>query len=411
MNEAGVVIVGAGQAGGTVATGLAQAGYKGPITLIGDEAFAPYQRPPLSKGYVCGDMNPDSLLLKPAAYYEQKNIRLIMGNKVTAIHRGRHCVELGNGEQMPYGSLVLCTGAMPRNLLVNGARLNNVFSLRSIDDAERITRALDKKSRLVIIGAGYVGLELAATCSKLGKKVAVLERADRVMQRSASPEVSAHYETMHRAAGIEIVTDVAVSQLQGETAVQEVCSNDGRCWSADIVVIGVGAIPGDELARAAGLACDDGIMVDANCLSSDGSIYAAGDCARQTHEIIQQSLRLESVQNATAQARMIVAHIMGKPAPRVEVPWFWSDQFDVRLQIAGIIQPSYERLLRGDPDSGSFTVLHLQDDRLQALEAVNRPMDFTLGKRLIAEQQHVVREALMDADVLLYPQTAMTKQA
>lgn len=411
MSDAGVVIVGAGQAGATVATGLAQAGYPGPITLIGDEPYAPYQRPPLSKGFLNGKDGIDSLWVKPQAYYAQKNIRLMTGQSVQSIKPDERVLQMDDGEQVQYSSLVLCTGSRPRALPVAGADLNNVFSLRGIDDAKAISNALPQQGRLVIIGAGYIGLELAASCVAMGLQVTVLEQADRVMARSASEPVSSYYRTRHEHAGVHIITDVTVAELQGDRQVRKVCAADGRYWFADLVVFGVGAVPNTELAQAAGLSCDDGIRVDAHGCTSDPNIYAAGDCTRQDHALLQQSLRLESVQNATAQARMIVAHLMNKPAPRAEVPWFWSDQFDTRLQIAGIVQPEYRQVLRGDPDSGSFSVLHIQNDRLQAIEAINRPMDFTLGKRLISEQLSVDEDWLMDVDTPLYPQPAMVKRA
>jgi 3-phenylpropionate/trans-cinnamate dioxygenase ferredoxin reductase subunit len=402
MCDAGVVIVGAGQAGATLATGLAQAGYDGPITLIGEEPYAPYQRPPLSKGFVNGDVGVDRLLIKSEAYYAQKHIQLIKGRRVHAIQAHARSVQLDDGEQLNYRSLVLCTGSRPRVLPIKNAELNRVFSLRNIDDARAIADALPEQGRLVIIGAGYVGLELAASCVKPGRHVTVLERAGRVMERSASPQVSEHYRAMHEAAGVNIVCDVNLVELQGGQQVTAVCAGDGRCWPADVVVIGVGAVANTELAQAAGLQCDDGILIDAQCRSSDPHIYAAGDCARQTHALLQTSLRLESVQNATAQARMIVAHLMNKAPQRSEVPWFWSDQFDTRLQIAGIVQPNHTSILRGDPASGSFTMLHVQGDRLQALEAINRPADFTLGRKLISEQLAVNIPWLKDEDIPLY---------
>lgn len=402
MRDAGVVIVGAGQAGATLAIGLAQAGYDGPITMIGEEPYAPYQRPSLSKGFVNGDVGVDRLLIKPEAYYAQKHIQLIKGRRVHAIEAHARSVQLDDGEQLNYRSLVLCTGSRPRVLPIKNAELNRVFSLRNIDDARAIADALPEQGRLVIIGAGYVGLELAASCVTPWRHVTVLERAGRVMERSASSQVSEHYRAMHEAAGVNIVCDVNLVELQGRHQVTAVCAADGRCWPANVVVIGVGAVANTELAQAAGLECDDGILVDAQCRSSNPHIYAAGDCARQTHALLQTSLRLESVQNATAQARMVVAHIMNKAPLRSEAPWFWSDQFYTRLQIAGIVQPNHTSILRGDPASGSFTMLHVQGDRLQALEAINRPEDFTLGRKLISEQLAVNIQWLKDEGIPLY---------
>lgn len=403
MSDAGVVIIGAGQAGATVATGLAQAGHKGSITLVGEEPYAPYQRPPLSKGFIHGDIEINALLIKPETYYVQKNILLIKNRRVQSIQPKTQSVQLDNGEQLNYRCLVLCTGSRPRPLPIKGAELNNVFSLRNIDDALAITAALPAQSRLIIIGAGYIGLELAASCIKKGQQVTVLERSDRVMERSASPQVSEFYCAMHETAGVNIICNVNVIALHGQQQVTTVETEDGRLWPADVVVIGVGAIANTELAQAADLQCDDGILIDAQCRSSNPEIYAAGDCARQTHALLQTSLRLESVQNASAQARIIVAHIMNKPAPRSEIPWFWSDQFDTRLQIAGIVQPNHTAILRGDPASGSFTVFHLHEDKLQALEAINSPMDFTQGRKLISEQLAVNAHALMDENIPLYP--------
>ncbi|QKI88949.1 NAD(P)/FAD-dependent oxidoreductase [Thiomicrorhabdus xiamenensis] len=409
MSDAGVVIVGAGLAGATVATGLAQAGYPGTITLIGEEAYAPYQRPPLSKGVINGEIGVDALLVKPESYYAQKQIQLIKGCRVQSIQAEECRVRLDDGEQLSYSSLVLSTGSRPRDLPIKGVGLKHVFSLRGIDDAQAIKDALPEKGRLVIVGAGYVGLELAASCVKQGLDVTVLERAGRVMERSASPQVSEYYQSMHEAAGVKVVCNVNVSALQGEHQVTAVEAEDGLIWPADVVVIGIGAVANTELAQKAGLKCDDGIVIDDQCRSSHANIFAAGDCTRQIHALLQTSLRLESVQNATAQARMIVAHIMNKPAPRSEVPWFWSDQFDVRLQIAGIVRPDYSPVVRGDPASGSFTVLHMMGGRLQALEAINSPMDFTLGKRLIGEQLPVNPDSLIDESIPLYPPPAMPK--
>lgn len=400
----GVVIVGAGQAGATVATGLAQAGYQGKITLIGEEPYAPYQRPPLSKGVIQGKVDVDQLLIKPETYYDSKHIQLIKNARVTQIHPTEHTVQLQSNQQLNYDALVLCTGSRPRVLPIKGADLKQVFYLRTVDDANAIKGALPEKGRLVIVGAGYIGLELAASCVSQNLQVTVLERADRVMARSASRQISDYYQTLHQDTGVEVVCGVQVSALQGEQSVKDVVVEDGRIWPADVVVIGVGGVANTELAEHAGLKCDDGILVDSQCRTSTEGIYAAGDCTRQIHALLNMSLRLEAVQNASAQARMIVSSIMNQPSPRDEVPWFWSDQFEIRLQIAGILKPDYTVLVRGEPNSGSFTVLHIHDNQLKALEAVNQPKDFILGRRLIAEGKTINPQALMDESLPLYPQ-------
>ena len=402
-----VVIVGAGHAGGLVATGLAQAGYAGKITLVGAEAHAPYQRPPLSKGFMLKDVTRDALMLKPQSYYADKGIDLLLGRQTVSIDRQASRLTLANGDILAYDTLVLATGSRARSIDVAGAGLAGIYSLRGIDDAERIAAELSPGKRLVVIGGGYIGLEVAASAAKLGLQVAVLERAQRLMARTVSPEISTYFHTLHRDAGEEIVTDVEVTEIAGSNGrAQGVKTSDGRLWPADIVLVGIGAQPEQTLAQQAGLSCDNGIVVDEHCRTSDPKIFAVGDCTQHPNPLLGKSLRLESVHNATGQARTVVAALMGRPKAYAEIPWFWSDQHGKRLQIVGLPQPNTQSLLRGDLEAGSFSVLHLQAGRLIALEAVNRAQDFLAAKRIIAERLVLDPEQLRDADMPLYPSAA-----
>jgi 3-phenylpropionate/trans-cinnamate dioxygenase ferredoxin reductase subunit len=398
-----VVVVGAGHAGGSVAAGLAAARYPGEITLVGSERYLPYQRPPLSKDYLTGTARQEGLLLKPAAFFADRGVDLYRGVAVERIERDAARVVLSDGGVLDYSWLVLCTGAAPRRLAVPGVALDGVLMLRTIEDSDRIAAALRPGARVVIVGGGYIGLELAAAAVKLGVQATVLERASRVLARTSSPEVSAYFARRHQSAGVEVVTGVTVDRILGNTKVMGVATNEGQEWLADVVIIGVGAEPEQRLAEAAGLGCNDGIIVDEHCRTNDPRILAAGDCTRHTNGFLKERLRLESVQNATGQARTVVAEILGRPRPYAEVPWFWSDQYETRLQIAGVIDGERKRLVRGDPSSGCFSVLHMEGDELRAIEAINRPQDFIAGKRLITERRVLHRETIVDPETPLYP--------
>lgn len=396
-DPARIVIVGAGHAGGAVAASLRQHGWRGSITLVGEEPLPPYQRPPLSKAWLKHEADADSLLLRPATFYAGSDIALRLEQRVTGIDRAGRTVLLDSGQTLAYDRLVLALGSRNRTLAVPGAKLPGVLSLRSAADADRLQAALHPGARLVVIGGGYIGLEVAASARALGADAVVIEREPRVLTRVASPALSEFFHHRHAMHGVRIERDAAVEALEGSHAVTGVRLRDGRLVPCDAVLIGVGALPNDALAEAAGLLCDNGIVVDAAARSSDAAIYAIGDCTRRPLPLYGCTARLESVPNALEMAKQAAADLCGRNPPPPEVPWFWSDQFDLRLQIAGLPIDAAQTVLRGDTDSGSFAVFHLTaDDTVQAVEAVNAPAAFMAGKLMIARRRKVAAHKLRD---------------
>jgi 3-phenylpropionate/trans-cinnamate dioxygenase ferredoxin reductase subunit len=400
--SAGIVIVGAGHAGGSAAALLRQNGHVGPITLVGEEPLPPYQRPPLSKGWLKGEVGAADLLLRPEAFYAERDITLRLSTRVTAIDPAARSVTLGDGMRLPYEALILATGSRLRKLPAPGADLPGVLELRSAADAERIRAALGPGRRLAVIGGGYVGLEVAASARALGAEVTVFEREQRLLARVASPELSAYFAGLHRAHGVGIETGAGIAALSGDGRVAAVTLDDGRSFDCDAAVVGIGALAEAALALAAGVACDDGVVVDDACRTSVDGIHAIGDCTRRPVPRYGRRLRLESVPNALEQAKQVAAHLCGKPAPRVEAPWFWSDQYDTRLQIAGMAFDIERTVVRGDPAAGKFAVFHLAaGDVVQAVEAVNAPQEFIAGKMLVGAAKAVDPARLADPAVPL----------
>ena len=404
-----VVIVGAGQAGAQVAISLRQLGFAGAIVLLGDEDAPPYQRPPLSKAYLSGEMALERTLIRSPAYYAKSAIDLRAGSRVERILRAERALVVG-GRELPYDVLVLCTGTRARRLGLPGEDLEGVFYLRTLADSDRIRAAARPGRRAVIIGGGYIGLEVAASLTKLGCTVRVVEALDRVMNRVVAPPVSAFFAGEHAAHGVEILTGTAVAALAGARAVEAVIGHDGRSLPADLVVIGIGAVPNDELARAAGLALDNGVLVDDCGRTSDPLIFAAGDLTNHPNALFGRRLRLESVHNAMAQAKAVAQAIAGRPQAYADVPWFWSDQYDLKLQIAGVGDPDDELILRGDPARRSFSALHLRAGRLVAIDCVNRGGDFLAAKKLIAAGRSA-RRSWADPEVPLGEATAQAPGA
>ena len=397
--DASVVIIGAGHAGGSAAAFLRQFGWTGPIMLVGDEPMIPYQRPPLSKAWLKGEATAESLSLKPADFYEQASIDLRLATPALAIDRTARRVDLQNGDRLPYDHLVLALGSRSRKLPVAGAELGQVLELRTAADADRIKAALQPGRRLAIIGGGYIGLEVAASARALGLDVTVIERETRLLARVASAELSRFYERVHVAQGVEILLGANVAALDGDArgAVAGVRLGDGRRIACDVALVGVGAIANDELARAAGLDCNDGIMVDAAARSSDLNIWAIGDCTRRPLPHYGRMARLESVPNALEQARVAAGVLCGRPLPAPEVPWFWSDQYDVKLQMAGLPFDVAQTVVRGDAEHGRFAIFHLDAaGAVRAVEAINAAAEFMGGRMLIASRKPVDAGRLAD---------------
>jgi 3-phenylpropionate/trans-cinnamate dioxygenase ferredoxin reductase subunit len=381
----GVVIVGAGQAGYQVAESLRQDGYTGSVTLVGDEPDVPYQRPPLSKAYLLGETDRLRLKFRTEEWYAEHHVVTHLNVAAVAIDRAARTVALADGTVLPYAHLVLATGARPRPLPVPGADLPGVHMLRTLADVDAIQADLDSVETVVVVGAGFIGLEFAAVARKLGKAVTVVEAAPRVMGRVVSPTLSAHFTKVHEDHGVTVLCDAQVSALVGERRVSAVVLADGRSLPADLVVVGIGVIPNTGLAEAAGLDCQGGISVDIQGRTADPHILAAGDVALHVHPFAGRALRLESVQNAADQGRSVAAAIAGVDRPHDAVPWFWSDQYDIKLQMAGLREDGDREVVRGEVESGKFSLFHFRGPVLRAVDSVNKPADYTIARKLLAE--------------------------
>jgi 3-phenylpropionate/trans-cinnamate dioxygenase ferredoxin reductase component len=390
-----LIIVGGGQAAAQAIQSLRQHDFAGGITLIGEEPFLPYQRPPLSKKYLAGELPRERLFLRPAAFYSDRQVELELGARVAEIDVVRHVVVLTDGRKRDYDTLLLATGSRPRRLELPGANLGGVHYLRSIADVDAISAALTPTAHVVLIGAGYIGLEVAAVLRQHGLRITVLEGSDRVMSRVVCPAVSTYYHRKHTEAGVEIRYGVNVRGFNGAERVRSV-DVAGTSLMCDLVIVGVGVVPNTELASAAGLRCDNGIVVDEFAQTADASVFAAGDCTNLPHPALGRRVRLESVQNAVHQAKVAGAGICGTRSAYSEVPWFWSDQYDVKLQIAGLSQGYEEVVIRGDPNADSFAAYYLAGGHLMAVDAVNSPRDFMQAKKLIAAGVRITADELRD---------------
>jgi len=399
-----IVIVGGGQAAVQALDTLRRRGYRGKLTLVGEEPWLPYQRPPLSKKYLAGGQQRERLLIRPAQFYAEHDVQLHLGRRVTDFARREQHVRLDDGLVLPYDALLLATGSRPRRLPLPGSDLAGVHYLRTIDDADRIRAAGVPGGRLLVIGGGYIGLEVAASARELGMEVTVLEMAERVMNRVTCPEVSAFYTAEHERRGVRIRCNETVRALHGDARtgrVRAVLTEEGGEYPADLVIVGVGVVPADELARAAGLDCGNGIVTDGYCRTSDEAVYAAGDCASHLNRQYGRHLRLESVDNAFEQGTTVALNLLGSATPHDKVPWFWSDQFDLKLVIVGVAL-AYDRVvIRGAPASRSFSACYLRDGELVAIDTINAPKDQMAARKLIAAH------ARPDVDKLGNPQIAL----
>jgi 3-phenylpropionate/trans-cinnamate dioxygenase ferredoxin reductase component len=382
-----VVIIGASHASVQAIDTLRRDGYAGRIVLVGDEPFLPYNRPPLSKKYFSGEMDRERLLLRGPQFYEQAHVETRLGLRVTAIDRTDQRVRLNDGNELHYDKLLLCIGSRPRLLEVPGYDLAGIHYLRTMADVDAIKVDLTGATKLVVVGAGYIGLEAAASARHLGLDVTVLEMADRPMNRVVAPEISSFYQRRHEHEGVRILCNTSVTSFSGVDRVKAVQCGD-REFPADLVIVGVGILPESTLAAAAGLRCENGIWVEESCQTSDPNIYAAGDCTFHPSVRYGRRVRLESVDNAVEQGRTAAAHICGKDVRHEHVPWFWSDQYDLKLQIAGLTHGYDQTVMRGDPESGRFALYYFADAELLAVDAINSPKDFMVGKKWIGEHKH-----------------------
>ena len=395
------IIVGASHAGAQLCASLRQEGWDGEILVIGDEPALPYHRPPMSKTYLAGQTTLDDLLIRPPEFYAKNDIS-IRHATVASIDREAHTVTSSDGERLGYDKLALCLGARPRPLALPGADLPGVHYLRDAADIEAIRAGLDGVERVAIVGAGYIGLETAASLRKLGVDVTVLEAEQHVLQRVTAPGVSAFYDRVHREEGVDLRTGVSITAIEGDDHVHGVRLADGQIIDAGLVIIGIGVVPNVELAEAAGLAIDNGIVIDDFASTNDHDITAAGDCASHLMARYDRQLRLESVPSAGEQAKAAAASMCGKHKPIHALPWFWSDQYDLKLQIAGLNTGYDSVVFRGDPKAGrSFACFYFRQDELIAADCVNRPQEFMFSRRVIGDRLPVDRDRLADPDSAL----------
>jgi 3-phenylpropionate/trans-cinnamate dioxygenase ferredoxin reductase subunit len=397
----GTLIIGGGQAGLSAAAELRKRKYEGPVTILTAEDSIPYQRPPLSKAYLSGEMPLERLWLKPEAWFEKADVAVRTGVRAAAIDRSAGEIITEAGERLGYDHLILATGGEARRIALPGADLPGVFVLRTLAEADALSDALKTARKLVIIGAGYIGLEVAASARKRGLEVTVLEAADRPMARTASPLLSGWFGAIHRGYGVDLQVSAPVDAILGESRATGVRLADGEEIAADLVLVAAGLTPNVDLAQAAGLACDDGVLVDSSARTEDERIYACGDVARFHLKRYGRSVRLESVQNAIDQAKAAAAAICGDPQVYDPVPWFWSDQYELKLQIAGLIEGADQMVRRGDPEEGKFALFHLKDGALVAVEAVNAAPEYMAGQRMIANGARPDPDALRNTNVAM----------
>ncbi len=398
------MIVGAGQAAVQTVDTLRRRGFAGKITLIGDEPWLPYQRPPLSKKYLAGSLERERLLIRPAQFFADHKVTTHLGRRVTELAPRERHVRLDDQQVIPWDALLLATGSRPRALLVPGAQLPGVHTLRTIADVDRIRAECRAGSHVVVIGGGYIGLEVAATARELGMEVTVLEMAERVMNRVTCPEVSAFYAAEHARAGVRILCNARVRALHAEPAtgrVKSVLTEDGGEHRADLVLVGIGVVPADELARAAGLDCENGVVTDGHCRTSHEAIWAAGDCASHLNRQYGRHLRLESVDNAFEQGTTVALNMLGTATPHDKVPWFWSDQYDLKLIIVGVGFGYDSVVMRGAPATRSFSACYLRAGELVAIDSINAPKDQMAARKLIAAHARPDPARLADPAIAL----------
>ncbi len=394
------VVIGASHAAAGFVTGLRQDGWEGRILVIGEEPVIPYHRPPLSKALLAGEKTIEEILIRPQEVYDKAGVEFMLGTRAETITPASKEISLSDGTIVGYDKLALTVGSRVRKVSMPGDDLKGIYYLRDYNDVQQIKSNVKAGGKAVIIGGGYIGLEAAAVLNKLGMKVTVLEMMSRVLERVTSPEISEFYTRVHTEEGVDIRCEIGASGFEGNEYVERVVCNDGSVFDADLVIIGIGIVPNTEIAEQAGLKVENGIVVDEYARTSDPDIVSAGDCTYHYNKLYDRWLRLESVQNASDQARVAASTVAGKERVYNALPWFWSDQYDVKLQIAGLSQGYDKIIIRGDIKSGrSFAIFYLKDGSVIAVDAINKPPEFMMGKRLISEKMKVDMAKLQDESV------------
>lgn len=402
MKRYDIVIVGAGHGGAQAAIALRQNKFEGSIAVIGDEPELPYERPPLSKEYLSGEKAFERILIRPAAFWEGRQIEMLLNRRVVAVDPEEHSVRTADGARIGYGQLIWATGGSPRRIACSGNDLTGVHTVRTRADADRMLAELHGVEQSVVIGGGYIGLEAAAVLAKSGKKVVLLEALERVLARVAGETLSRFYEAEHRAHGVDVRLGAAVENIEGKEKVTGVRMKDGEVIPAQMVIVGIGIIPAVEPLIAAGAEGGNGVAVDHQCRTSLPDIFAIGDCAMHANRFADDMpIRLESVQNANDQATLVAKTIMGREAAYDAVPWFWSNQYDLRLQTVGLSTGHDATVLRGDPASRSFSVVYLKEGRVIALDCVNATRDYVQGRKLVVARLSIDPARLADRETSL----------
>lgn len=401
------IIVGGSHAGAQIAISLRSEGWDEGILIISDEAHLPYHRPPLSKGFVSGDKTLNDILLRPASYFEKHNIEFLFNVKVDSIDRASRNITCSDGQTRSYEKLALATGASVRKIKLPGSDLAGIHYLRNAGDADAIRADANIASSAVIVGGGYIGLELAASLRKIGMDITVLEMAPRVLARVAAPQVAEFYTRVHREEGVKVVTQTSAESFTGDGHVTSVRGTDGQDYAAGMVIVGVGVMPNTDLARDAGLEIDNGIVVNEYAQTSDPNIVAAGDCTFHPNKLLGYSLRLESVPNATEQAKSAAASLCGNEKRYSSLPWFWSDQYDLKLQIAGVNTDYDQVIVRGDANnSRSMAAFYLKEGCVIAADCINRAPEFAVVKKALSKQltinvSELANEAIKPRDLII----------
>ena len=402
MSEKNIVIIGGGQAASQVAISLRQKNFTGDISILSSEEYHPYQRPPLSKKYLSGELDSERLYLKPKKFYEDQNINVMLNSYVEEIDRSNSKLTFSknNGEEatINYDNLVISTGTSPRLIPLDNPNLKGVHYLRSIKDVEEIKKSLIGAKSMVIIGGGYIGLEVAAVSKKLGLNVTVVEMANRILERVTSPIISSFYHSYHESNGVEIRTSTSVIGINGDLNVSSVETSSGII-EADIVVVGIGVLPCQDLAERAGIETNNGIVVNEFCITSDSNIFSAGDCTLHPSAFYKRDIRLESVHNAIEQGKTVASSIMGEFIPYNQIPWFWSDQYDLKFQIAGLNTDYDEHIVRGQPENNSFSVFYFKDGNMISSDCVNSAPEHMMSRRFIFNKTEVDLEKLQNKEI------------